>query len=1553
MVARSYICMLIFLMAGISGLACDSVHGSESALDFSNNSTNFAYITDTTPRPLPSNDTINVSVYNLTDVFSGVSADIVLLDVDGNNVSLIQNAIDSGNITGELIPLTPDAKYLSTVDDKILENVSSYWTYSKENLRRLLVYLAVELDRRADLKVEQPLRTSILLVVLPNADTISGIVDELGEYGIDCRFANLTALSMVGRNEMYAQYVIDEIENFNGDIIFEYVADRQYSLYKNAIENASNRGVKALGIGGFSSQQMYAYNVNNSSTILKKLFSRSSKSPGYWRTVLPENLKRMFIYIAWTVDERADLEEYVKPTMVVPPSALYHPDGPSCTYMNDSYDHLFLSWDDFFDWYVDSGHYNPEGKWIGIVMYYRDYQEGKLYTEDAMIRMLEDDGYNAVACYVPWRHPITQFFINNTSRVDAIISFNFFGANGPWEVLDECDVPVLKAISLSYQTYDEWENNPHGLHGLAITWKVDQPEMDGVICPIATEARITEDDYMRYPINDRLRRILGQAEAYANLRHVPNSEKRVAIIYFNHPPGKHDIGASYLNLFESLENVLNALNSSGYDVKPMNSTELQNTILIYGRNVGSWAPGELEELADRVILLDASLYERWFSELPQEVQDEVINVWGQPPGDMMVVERDGRKYIVIPAIQLGNVLLAPQPARGWEEDLDRLYHDLTIPPPHQYIAFYLWLQKSPDDGGFGAHAVVHMGRHGTLEWLPGKMVCLNETSYPDLLLGNIPDIYPYIVDGGGEGIQAKRRGYATLISHLTPPIAQSGLYGELQNLKYNLERYQHYKEIGYAEGMNQTRQSIIEVASDMHLGEELNLTLTNETFEDDVERIVEYIENIASETIPYGTHTLGVGPSEEKAVMFIETMYTTELMNLSYTLLNISEVSGLEGLENRSKAENMTKWLAEEIVNCSTFGQFKNSVEQKTNQSIDDEILNNTINNIFENCKETLTLLNASGELENLIQALDGRYVPPSEQGDPVQNPAVLPTGRNFYGFNSKKVPDPTTWEIGKKLADQMLVDYYKEHGYFPEKIAVTMWSVETMRHYGVMESMVLRLLGVEPDFRYSRGAFRKVGNDRVIVTPLDELTVEINGSIVKRPRIDVVVTTSGLYRDTLQYQMRLLDVAIRTVAELNESDNYVWKHSLEIYDELMNLNESVQQGIMDVYLGINPSFSGNFSELALTLSKLRIFAPPPGGYGVGIEKVIEAGGDWDSQTAGEEIGELYIFRMANLYTTDEEGAVKYLGNYYELFEDNLADTEIVFNSRSTSLYGVLDNDDFFQYVGGLSLAISYVSQPPEIKVVNLRGEPKVESLQQFLARELRARALNPLYLEGMVSSGYSGLKEIAELLDNFWGWQVTTPTIIQDYMWEDLYQTIIQDKYNLGLKDAFEQNPYAYQSITARMLEAIRKGYWSPSDSVKTELVNEYMKSVVNSGIACCHHTCGNIRLNEYIQGMLSLPGVDVSLYTQYLEVLKDATEVEVASQPQVSDVSEYEYNTTTTVPGVSENAVRGYEMTEERVRIPEKVPLSSSSIPLEGMLLVVGVSSIFAMGYLLRGRI
>ncbi|MBO4301927.1 cobaltochelatase subunit CobN [Methanosarcinaceae archaeon] len=1499
--------------------------------------TSMICITDAAPFPFEESADelmqygIHITTYTMNELSAeddiSLSADFILTDLRSEeNSEKIDILSASGNISGRRVSFVRNGNIFSaSIDggnDQQNTTAAKYWTRHPENMRSLLLYLAAEFDGRTDIPeapetvidlTDPANRTSILLVVTPNTGVLTTIMDEMADYGIDLEFPDRSALQYCANN-MTAQAIVEShIRNYSGDIILEILYGNKFE--SAILETIAGKNMTAIISDGFNFNKTAYANVTvpeNSQADVNAIKDMTA----YWDCALPENMKRMFIKCAYEADGRKDLEQLVRPSITVPKILLYHPDAPVFDYNGDRLDHIFTNRTDYNDWYRNV--YKPSaglpdnGKWIAISSYFRDYQEGKMHTEDLMVRKLEAEGYNVIVISHQ-KVSVAEYFSTDPEKdmpVDLFISFQTFGYN---QYLKEYDCPVLEAVTLSgYESLDEWEDDRNGLKKSSFYYKIDQSEAQGSLFPIGVEIQMTPEDPIPYPIEDRVDRLLGQAMNYAELRTTPNSEKKIALIYFNHPPGKQNVGASYLNLFGSIENILKALSDDGYSVTPYDEEEIEDLIMTGGRNVGGWAPGELEKLVDEgledgsVVLLPVSTYEAWISDMTdgeKQVIDNITAEWGEPgESDFMTVTRNGTRYFVFPVIFDGNIIMMPEPARGWDEDLEKLYHDMTIPTPHQYAAFYLWLQKPEEEGGFGADAMVHIGRHGTQEWLPGKEICMNETSAADFMVGDIPNIYIYIVDGSGEGLQAKRRGYAELISHLTPPIAQSGLNEELSGLNALLVSYDRASAGGNEQMVSEYREQITvllagsSVINYLGLTEEELRNCSDEEFSEIADDAASFLEIVNSQTIPYGTHIFGGTLSEEKSAMFIESIFYDRFFSMAADLLGYDV--NTESYPEKAEIAGLVSDLALRAAQSDDFDSFERTIrENAVTYTVPDDL--SQYRSVYESSVSLIDSLNGVYETQGLLDGLNGRYVPTSPQGDPVKNPDVLPTGRNYIGFVSNTVPTETSYRLGVRLADEMIASYYNETGAFPEKIGVVLWSVETFRHDGVMESMTLRLMGAEPFMNTNATTGKLTGtvnNTKVNITKEEDLTVMTKDGVILRPRIDPVITMSGLYRDTLPYQIRMIDKAVSTIASYDKDTqitNYVRLHSLSMYDELTELDEAGRQGIIDSYnkasaeSGNGSVFEGEYEELAQQLSCIRLFGPPPESYGTGIEKEIGGGYNWTSEDACDTIGGLYIFRMANMYTVSSAGDIIYLGNFERVFSMNLADTPVITNSRSSSLYGILDNDDFFQYVGGMSVAIQSLSpekKAPQTLIVNLRKEGKIETLSDFLKNEILSRPLNEKYQDGMIESGYSGMKELSEIVENLWGWQVTTPDAVGNYMWDDVFIAYVE---NEKVSSAFkESNPYAYQSVLARMIDAEFRGYWETDDETVQKLAAELAESVVQTGVACCHHTCGNPTLNDRISGLLSVPGVcEPDVASEWHELMETATGKTIRDPSQKTD--------------------------------------------------------------------
>ena len=1064
----------------------------------------------------------------------------------------------------------------------------------------------------------------------------------------------------------------------------------------------------------------------------------------YYRYLNVRNVKNLILKVA---HKEFDNTIHYQPVSVLPRLGIYHPLSGK----------VFEQFKDYLKWYKEKGRFKPGKDWIGLTFFSSSLSQGQKEAIDHVIEELESSGLNVLACYGKDMDILKRFFMDKSggARVDIILAFSlkFYSALNQElrSALVGLNVPVINAITLYSTEIEKWRKDPIGIPPLDVVWSIANPEISGAIepTPLSGRTRILDKDsskllFVRKPVKETLQFLIPRIKKWLALRKKPNSKKRLAILFYNHSQGKQNIGASYLNVFKSIKIILNRLGEEGYnvgDVQDLNEGGIKELILKYARNIGSWAPGELEKMIQQGNLIQVPMetYKNWFGELDDEFQKRVLRQWGRPEESTIMVNRGN---FIIPAVIMGNVVLMPEPSRGWGDDPMKLYHDPTLFPHHQYIAAYLWLEKV-----FGADAMVHLGTHATHEWLPGKQAGLRPSCPPEVLITTIPNIYPYIVDDVGEGIQAKRRGRGVVIDHLTPAVKQSGLYEEYARLYEMINDYNQALSMGSA--TSQERFKIMEkLIQETGLMKDLSLSKLNE---DALHKVEHYLLEIRESFMPYGLHTFGVSP-------------------------------GGEALKETARA----------ILDANPK---------------QDEML------IREALRDS-----GPSELMNLLNALKGGYVPSGEGNDPLRNPSAIPTGKNFYGFNPQKIPSPSAWVLGKKAAQEIIRKNLKERGTYPQKVAVVLWATETIRNQGINESTILFLMGLRPVWDRSG---RVTG---VAVIPGKELG---------RPRIDVLINPSGLYRDLFPNLLLLLDRAVQKAAIQRDIENLIAKHSRLITEKLME--------------------SGVSEKLARKLSMVRIFTEKPGSYGTGVSEMASTSGIWASD---EEIVDVYENRVGYAFGMGIWGE-----EARELFKQNLKAVDVAVHSISSNVYGTMDNDDMFQYLGGLHLAVKRESgKAPETFATMQRipNQVRLEPIAKTVGRELRVRYLNPKWIEGMKKENYAGAREMAKFVEYLWGWQVTTPSAIGAEQWDQVYQVYVEDKYHLGLKDFFDrENPWAFQSITARMLEATRKGYWNAPESVKRKLAVEYAMNVVQKGVACCDHTCNNPLLNQMVVNIISIPGL------------------------------------------------------------------------------------------------
>jgi cobaltochelatase CobN len=1103
--------------------------------------------------------------------------------------------------------------------------------------------------------------------------------------------------------------------------------------------------------------------------------------------------------------------------------------------------------------------YRAGNPWVGLNFPKFNIGLGENRYLDAITRSLEGAGFNVLPVYGPLAEALEKFFcrdgdpINGPDsgkeggqgndrtraggRVRLVIALGVkHGVGLKPEIviplLSRLNVPVINAISLLGQSREEWEKSPVGLDIFTRSFQVGIPEMDGMIQPTviaSKERKIDKGTGFEYveeqPIPERIKRLTARVKAWINLQDKPNKDKKIALVYYNYPPGKQNVGASYLNVLpESLWEILLKLKAAGYDVggsgsggqkKEIRKEQLFQDIQNFGRNISNWAPGEIDKLVNAggktvfsgkpplqdnsrgPVLIPLASYKKWFKQLPPSLQKSMLKSWGPVEQSNIMIWKDarGQQYLVLPAVRYGNLLFTPQPARGWAQDIKKVYHDVTIPPHHQYVAFYLWLKH-----GFQADAVAHIGTHGTHEWLPGKEVGFTREDPPEVLIQDLPNIYPYIVDNVGEGLQAKRRGMAVIIDYMTPPFDKAGLNKELKELVSLFSDYGVAKEKSPSLAGGKLKE-INELAK--KIGLLTDLKLTEIKTEDEIEEVEHYLKEIGEKQTPFGLHTFGKSPEEKYRKSTAEAILSIE--------------KGLTGEKRKAKLADL---------------------EDRIKRS-------------------------GPSEMEAFTAALSGRYVPAARGNDPIRNPNSLPTGKNFYSFDPTRIPSPKTYEMGAKLARELIDGYKARHGQYPDKLSFVLWATETIRHEGVMESQIMYLMGIKPK-RNERG--RVVG---VEVIPRKELG---------RPRIDVTMAPSGLYRDVFPNLMELLDQAVTLAKKQNEADNLLRENILRTQKMLRE--------------------KGVALELAERLAAVRLFTTPPGAYGTNLDKAIVQSNTWDTD---KQLADIYLMRMSHLYGQGfwgdkiqnlDKNTKKAEDISLTLFKSALSGSKMAVHSRATNLIATLDTDDFMQALGGLSMTIrSLDGKTPEVYVSNMTNpvSPQQDTLEKFMGREMRSRYLNPEWVKAMMKEGYAGARFVDKVIENLWGWQVTVPEAVDGAKWNEMYETYVLDKNGLDIKKMFKdaKNMWAYQSLVARMLETVRKGYWQPDQKVIDNLSKEYAGCAKEVGLACCEHTCNNPLLSEFTSTVLmSVPGMEnlAKDFKKALEAVKNPAAAAKALNSQAS---------------------------------------------------------------------
>ncbi len=1043
-----------------------------------------------------------------------------------------------------------------------------------------------------------------------------------------------------------------------------------------------------------------------------------------------------------------------------------------------------------------------DGAPVALLVFYRAHlQAGNTAVFDQLLAALAAQGLNGLAVAVDsLKTPSSLAAVQALAaehRVGVVLNATSFaiasldgggGDEAPAAVLLAGDAPVLQLITAGC-SLEQWQADPHGLQPRDLAMQVVLPEVDGRILTraisfkgLAWRCERTEVDLVHYqPEPERIRFVAELARRWCALRDKPNASKRLALILANYPNQDARLANGVgLDTPASTVNILRALSAAGYPLGevPSDSEALMDRLVQGVTNdldANQHRPvGQSLALAD--YLLD-------FQALPPENQAAVNALWGPPERDPMV--RGGR--FMVPGLRLGSVFIGIQPARGRDLDLVASYHDADLVPPHAYLAFYFWLRRA-----FAVDAVVHVGKHGNLEWLPGKSVALGAACWPDALLGPLPHLYPFIVNDPGEGAQAKRRAQAVIVDHLMPALTRADTYGPLQELERQMDEYTEAITLDPRRAAR-LRQSLLDQVLRHGLHRELGFAPPADEAQREqlLARLDAYLCEIKESQIRDGLHILGESPKGRQRSDTLAALARFPGgggVGQGSLQLALAQDLGLEGFDPLNPDWN-APWTGPRPAALSELseapwrhaGHTRERLERLALRCIEaDQALDARdwprAAPVIDRLRHTLApRLDACGpnEMAQLLRGLSGRFVPPGPSGAPSRGrPEVLPTGRNFYSVDTRAVPTPTAYAMGALAAERLIERHLQDHGAFPQAVGLSVWGTSTMRTGGEDIAQAFALLGVRP--KWAPGSHRVVD---IELLPM---------AIKERPRIDVTLRVSGFFRDAFPNLIDLFDSAVRAVATIPQEDES---------DDVNPIRARVRREAAEA------QDRGLGAEEAQRRASWRVFGPRPGGYGAGLQELIDSGRWRDSG----ELGQAYLRAGAFAYGQGEHGAPA-----REPFEQRLARVDAVLHNQDNREHDILDSDDYYQFQGGMAAAVQGLrgTQPALYHGdFSVPGAPRMRTLGEELSRVLRSRAVNPKWLAGVKRHGYKGAFEIAATVDYLFAFDATTG-VVQDHQY-----ALVADAYlhDADTRDFLQRhNPQALRAIGERLLEAMQRGLWA-----------------------------------------------------------------------------------------------------------------------------------------------
>ncbi|AEF40495.1 cobaltochelatase subunit CobN [Hoyosella subflava] len=1047
----------------------------------------------------------------------------------------------------------------------------------------------------------------------------------------------------------------------------------------------------------------------------------------------------------------------------------------------------------------------PENTPVVAVLYYRaQHIAGNTGYVHALSDAIEAHGAQAIPIYCASLRTAAPALLDALGQSDAIVATVLAaggtkpataGAGGDdeaWDVeaLAALDIPILQGLCLT-SSRAQWEANDDGLTPLDVATQVAVPEFDGRLITVPFSFKEIDDDGLStyVPDPERAGRVAGIAVKHARLGRIAPHEKRVALMLSAYPTKHARIGnAVGLDTPASAIHLLRAMREAGYDLGPEdgdgaapglasgNGDELIHALIAAGGQDPNWLTET--QLEANPLRISAKKYRKWFDTLPKDLREDVESHWGPAPGELFV-DRSNKSggEIVLAALRFGNLVIMVQPPRGFGENPVAIYHDPDLPPSHHYLAAYRWISGPPEEGGFGADVMIHLGKHGNLEWLPGKTLGLSASCATDAAIGDMPLIYPFLVNDPGEGTQAKRRIHATLVDHLIPPMARAESYGDIQRLEQLLDEHSNIAALDPAK-LPAIRQQIWTLMTAAKMDNDLGLDERphDAEFDDMLMHVDGWLCEIKDVQIRDGLHILGRAPEgDEEIDLVLAMLRARQMWGGEQSVPGLREALGLSeaGDESRTRVDDVEEQARHLLEQLAAREWKRRKVRKLTD--------NDTVARILEfTCDEVIPRLRATrDEIPRILHGLEGGFIPAGPSGSPLRGLInVLPTGRNFYSVDPKAIPSRLAWETGQAMAESLVERYRADQGDWPRSVGLSVWGTSAMRTSGDDIAEVFALIGVRPVWDE---ASRRVRSLEVI--PLEELS---------RPRIDVTVRISGFFRDAFPHVLALLDDAFRMVAALDEpaEENFVKAHAAA-----------------DIHR--------HGDERRATT---RIFGSKPGTYGAGLLQLIDAK-NWRSDA---DLAQVYTAWGGYAYGRGLDGVPA-----ADDMRDAYRRISVAVKNTDTREHDIADSDDYFQYHGGMVATVrALTGKDPEAYVGDSTRPDSVRTrtLSEETRRVFRARVVNPRWMAAMRRHGYKGAFEMAATVDYLFGLDATA-RVVSDWMYEQLTDNYVLDETNSKFMQ--ESNPWALHGIAERLLEAAERGMWEkPSAATLSALKEAYLRT-------------------------------------------------------------------------------------------------------------------------------